>query len=227
MSTRKKSARPAPSLAQMGADARRYNARMDLYARGDDPAGHAIRLVLAEKGVGARQVEVDENAPPEDLRNINPDVSLPCLTSRDIVLAETPIILEYLDERYPHPPLMPFDPTLRAQVRLFVREVNRNWYDLCLRASHGGSRGKTRARKELLDLIVSSEPLFREGPYLMSEEHYGLADCVVAPVLWRLPHMHVKLPAEARALRAYMQRCFHRNNFAGSLTRRERVMGTQ
>lgn len=210
----------------MGTDGRRYNARMDLYARGDDPAGHAIRLVLAEKGVGARLVEVDENAPPEDLLNINPEARLPCLTARDIALNETPIILEYLDERYPHPPLMPFDPTVRARVRLFLREVSDSWYDLCLRASHGGSRGKSRARKELVETIVASEDLFREGPYLLSE-HYNLADCVVAPVLWRLPHMHVKLPANARALRAYMQRCFHRDNFAGSLTRRERVMGTR
>ncbi|MDN5864787.1 MAG: glutathione binding-like protein [Gammaproteobacteria bacterium] len=226
MSARKRSSRPTPSLSGMKGEEPRHNARMDLYMRGDDPAGHAIRLVLAEKGVGARQVEVNEEATPEELLKINPYGSLPCLISRDIVLYQPPIILEYLDERYPHPPLMPFDPTLRARVRLFLREVNGHWYELCQQASRGGSRTKSRARKELVEIIVASEELFHDSPFLMGED-YGLADCVVAPVLWRLPHLHVRLPEEASALRAYMQRCFHRNNFAGSLTRRERVMGTQ
>lgn len=204
----------------------RHSARMDLYTRGDDPAGHAIRLVLAEKGVGARLVEASESAPPEDLLNLNPTGSLPTLASREITLAETPIILEYLDERYPHPPLMPFDPTLRARVRLFAREVDEVWYKLVHQAGHGGPRPKARARKELVELIVASDDLFRAGPHLLNE-HYGIADCVIAPVLWRLPHLHVRLPDEVPALRAYMQASFHRASFAGSLTRRERVMGAK
>lgn len=226
MSARKKSSRPAPSLSDLKGDEPKHNARMDLYMRGDDPAGHAIRLVLAEKGVGARHVEVNEEAPPQELLKINPYGSLPCLISRDIVLYQLPIILEYLDERYPHPPLMPFDPTQRAHVRLFIREVSSRWYDLCHQAGRGGSRGKSKARKELVEIIVASEELFRDSAFLMGAD-YGLADCVVAPVLWRLPHLHVRLPEDASALRAYMQRCFHRSNFAGSLTHRERVMGTQ
>ncbi len=227
----RKRSRPAAPLGvhaeQEYQDAQpRHSARMDLYARGDDPAGHAIRLVLAEKGVGARLVEVDESAPPEDLLNLNPAGNLPTLASREITLAETPIILEYLDERYPHPPLMPFDPALRARVRLFTRQVDATWYRLCYQAGHGGSRTKSHARKELVDAIVSITELFRAGPYLLNE-HYGIADCVVAPVLWRLPHLHVRLPAEAGVLRGYMQASFHRTNFAGSLTRRERVMGAK
>jgi RNA polymerase-associated protein len=232
MSRREESSIPALSPLDMKAErdyqnaAPRHSARMDLYTRGDDPAGHAIRLVLAEKGIGARLMEVNETSPPEDLLNINPAGRLPCLASREITLTETPIILEYLDERYPHPPLMPFDPTLRARVRLFAREVDDVWYKLCYQAGHGGERTKSRARRELIEAIISSANLFGEGPHLLNE-HYGIADCVVAPVLWRLPHLHVRLPVAARALRSYMQASFHRNNFAGSLTRRERVMGAK
>ncbi|MGH8273193.1 MAG: glutathione S-transferase N-terminal domain-containing protein [Gammaproteobacteria bacterium] len=230
MTRRKRSSSASPHALEAQDDYRkappRHSARMDLYTRGDDPAGHAIRLVLAEKGVGARLLEVSESSPPDDLLNLNPSGSLPTLASREITLTETPIILEYLDERYPHPPLMPFDPALRARVRMFIREVDDLWYKLCHQAGHGGPRSKTRARKELVELIVASEDLFRAGPHLLNE-HYGIADCVIAPVLWRLPHLHVRLPSEVRALPAYMQASFHRANFAGSLTRRERVMGTK
>ncbi|MGH8271463.1 MAG: glutathione S-transferase C-terminal domain-containing protein [Gammaproteobacteria bacterium] len=199
---------------------------MDLYARSDDPAGHAIRLVLAEKGVGARLVEVNEAAPPEDLLNLSPYGSLPSLISREITLYAMPVIVEYLDERYPHPPLMPFDPVLRARVRLFVREVANGWYGLCKEVAGGTPRCKTRARRELTEAIVANEEIFAAGPYLLND-HYGIADCAVAPVLWRLPHLGVRLPSDARALKGYMKRSFHRAGFAGSLTRFERAMGSQ
>lgn len=199
---------------------------MDLYTRSDDPAGHAIRLVLAEKGVGARLMEVDEGSPPEDLLNLSPHGSLPSLISREITLYAMPIIVEYLDERYPHPPLMPFDPVLRARVRLFVREVANGWYGLCNEVVGGTQRCKSRARRELAEIIVANEEIFEAGPFLLND-HYGVADCAVAPVLWRLPHLGVRLPADARALKGYMKRTFHRMSFAGSLTQRERAMGVK
>lgn len=196
---------------------------MILYSRPDDPAGHAIRLVLAEKGVSAKLVEVNEEAPPEDLLNLNPYGTVPTLVAREVTLYDARIISEYLDERYPHPPLLPPDPVLRARVRLFVTEVGLDWYELCDAICNGAGREKTRARRELTEAIIASDEIFAAAPYLLNE-NFGLADCATTPILWRLPHLGVQLPREARAVKAYMQRIFRRPTFAVSLTARERAM---
>jgi len=196
---------------------------MILYSRPDDPAAHGIRLVLAEKAVSVKVVEVQPDSPPEDLLHLNPYGTVPTLVSREVTLYDPRIIAEYLDERYPHPPLLPADPVQRARTRLFISEIGESWYELCDEVSNGAGRGRTRARRELTEAVVSSNELFAAGTYLLNAE-YGLADCVAAPVLWRLPYLGVQLPREARAVKSYMQRIFRRPNFARSLVVAERAM---
>lgn len=196
---------------------------MILYTRPDDPAGHAIRLVLAEKGVAAKLIDVDEDAPPEDLLNLNPYGTLPTLVAREVTLYDPRIIVEYIDDRYPHPPLMAPDPVLRARMRLFIGEVGEDWYGLCREIATGSGREKTRARRELSETVLASDDVFAASPYLLGE-NFGLADCIALPVLWRLPWLGIQLPREARAVRNYMQRTFKRPTFAVSLTGNERAM---
>lgn len=196
---------------------------MILYSRPDDPAGHAVRLVLAEKGVAAKLIDVDEDAPPEDLLNLNPYGSVPTLVAREVTLYDPRIIVEYLDDRYPHPPLMAPDPVVRARVRLFIGEVGAEWYGLCRQIGVGPGRERTRARRELVEALVASDDVFGSSAYLLGDS-FGLADCVTLPVLWRLPSLGIQLPREARAVRGYMQRTFKRPTFAVSLTGNERAM---
>jgi len=196
---------------------------MILYSRPDDPAAHSIRLVLAEKAVGVKVVEVQPDAPPEDLLHLNPYGTLPTLVSREVTLYDPRIIAEFIDERYPHPPLLPSDPVLRARARLFISEIGESWYELCDEVSNGAGRERTRARKELTEAVVSSDELFAGTTYLLSAD-YGLVDCVAAPVLWRLPHLGIQLPREAKAIRSYMQRVFRRPTFVHSLVACERAM---
>ncbi len=196
---------------------------MILYSRPDDPAAHGIRLVLAEKAVGVKVVEVQPEAPPEDLLHLNPYGTVPTLVAREVTLYDPRIIAEYIDERYPHPPLLPADPVQRARTRLFISEIGGSWYELCDEVSNGAGRGRARARCELTEAIVSSDELFAAGTYLLNA-HYGLADCVAIPVLWRLRYLGVHLPPEARAIRNYMQRIFRRPNFVRSLVACERAM---
>lgn len=196
---------------------------MMLYARSDDPAGHAIRFVLAEKGVSAQLTEVESDSPPEDLLNLNPYGTLPTLSSREVTLHDTRVILEYLDERYPHPPLMPAEPIIRARLRLLMGEIVEHWYPLADRILTGDSRARSKARKELAELIMTSDELFGMDIWLMNSD-FSLADCVVAALLWRLRHLGVKMPAQAKAVRAYMPRVFKRPAFSASLTSAEREM---
>lgn len=196
---------------------------MILYSRLDDPAGHAVRLVLTEKGVAADVIDVTEGAPPEDLINLNPYGTVPTLVTREVTLYDPRIIVEYLDDRYPHPPLMAPDPIARARTRLFLGEVSTVWYPLCRQAASGGGRERLRARRELAEAVVTSDEIFATNGYLLGED-FGLADCAAAPVLWRLPSLGIQLPKEARAVRNYMQRVFRRPSFPVSLTAGERAM---
>ncbi|HEX5314663.1 MAG TPA: glutathione S-transferase N-terminal domain-containing protein [Gammaproteobacteria bacterium] len=198
---------------------------MILYSHPDDPAGHAMRLILAEKGVAAKLVEVSGQAPPDDLLSLSPYGNMPTLVTREVTLYDPRVIAEYLDDRYPHPPLMATEPALRARIRLFIGEVGGEWYGQCRQIAKGTSREKTAARHALGETLIANDEVFAVAPYLLSES-YGLADCIVAPVLWRLPALGIPLPREARALRGYMQRVFRRPSFVVSLTGSERAMAT-
>ena len=196
---------------------------MTLFSDARDHYSHRVRMVLAEKGVTCDIIDVDPSHKPEDLAEINPYNSLPTLLDRDLVLYEANVIMEYLDERFPHPPLLPVYPVQRALSRLWITRVEKEWsgrLDI-LMAGKGRETVITRARKELRESVVSIAPIFSEKPFFMNEE-FTLVDCCVTPILWRLKHAGISLPERStRPLQKYMQTMFERESFRQSLTEAE------
>src|SRR5690554_62529 len=193
-----------------------------------DPASHyshRVRIVLAEKGVTVDIVDVDPDNPPAELADLNPYNALPTLVDRDLVLYEPNIMMEYLDERFPHPPLLPVYPVARANSRLLMYRIQRDWSALVDVLTNPGSSDAavTKARKELRESLIGVAPVFAEMPFFMSEE-FSLVDCCLAPILWRLPVLGIELPRQARPLQDYMDRIFAREGFIGSLSAAERNM---
>ena len=193
---------------------------MSLYSDPMDPASHAVRFVLAEKAINVEIHHVTVDNKPEDLNDLNPYSAILTLVDRDLVLYEPQIIMEYLDERFPHPPLMPVDPVARASNRLYRYRVQRDFYAL-VDDLESGDRGITKAAKKCLrDHLSTLAPIFTQKTYFMSDD-YSLVDCYLAPILWRLPAYGVRLPAHARALQNFADRLFEREAFAQSLTEAE------
>jgi RNA polymerase-associated protein len=197
---------------------------MTLYTGGVDPRSHWVRIAAAEKGLALRLVESDPLHPPEDLIDLNPYQTLPTLVDRDLVVYEPQVIGEYLDERFPHPPMLPGDPAGRAQARVALQRILHDWYgpadDL---QAPDERRDAVRARRQLRESVLAAEPLFRLRPFFLSEQ-FSLLDAAVVPVLWRLPHWGIELPEDAVHLRRYAVRAFARLSFRLSLSEPERDM---
>lgn len=190
---------------------------MTLYSGALDIYSHQVRIVLAEKGVSVDILNVDANHPCEDLYELNPYNTLPTLVDRELVLYNAQVIMEYLDERFPHPPLLPVYPVSRAKSRLMNHRIERDWYSLLPKIEAGDAA----AREELKNGIVSIAPVFGEMPYFLSEE-FTLVDCVIAPLLWRLPSYGIELPRSVKPIIAYQERVFARESFQVALTEAER-----
>jgi RNA polymerase-associated protein len=191
-----------------------------LYSRQICLRSHSARIVLAEKGIAAEVVDLGEVACGQ---HASPYDAAPTLVDRELVLSDARVIIEYLDERYPHPPLMPVDPVGRATVRLIIQRVDQEWYTLMEDLARLGG-GEMGLRRELANSVGVVAPLFAKKGFLLSDE-LSLADCYVAPVLWRLGHYRVSLGREAGAVLAYGERLFGRASFQASLTPAERAMG--
>ncbi len=200
---------------------------MLFYSDGSSQYSHRVRIVLAEKGVTVDVVDVDIHDKPEDLADLNPYNSLPTLVDRDLVLYEPNIMMEYLDERFPHPPLFPVYPVARAQSRLWMHRIEKDWCSLVdlLQAETASDKELDAARKELRENLVSIAPIFSEKPYFMSDE-FTIVDCCVLPILWRLPELGIKLPdtKATKALLEYRQRLFERESVQESLSEQEKEM---
>lgn len=194
---------------------------MTLYSRGDDARCQRVRIVLAEKELDVRVVEVDAARPPEDLIDLNPYQTLPTLVDRDLVVYDAGIICEYLDERFPHPGLMPADPAARAHARVALRRVEQEWYAVADEFARVERRDRDRVRKALAESILASEPLFRLRPWFLSDQ-FSLLDASIAPVLWRLPAWGVDLGGNAPGVERYSRKVFARASFLKSLSARER-----
>jgi stringent starvation protein A len=196
---------------------------MTLYSRPACPHSHRVRLVLAEKGIAMDVVNVEGSKLPEDLLDLNPYNSVPTLVDRELVLYDPRIIMEYLEERFPHPPLMPVDPVTRARFRLALYRVERDWYTLVDEIEQSPNKPHARAKKVLRESLLASSDAFAVKPYFLSDE-FSLVDCSIAPILWRLPRYEIDLPAQAKALHKYAERLFNRPAFKLSLTEVEREM---
>ncbi|MEQ6887593.1 stringent starvation protein SspA [Halomonas sp. CS7] len=206
----------------MGVVAKRSS--MIFYSGGDDHFSHRVRIVLAEKGVAVDIVEVSDEQRPEELADLNPYNSVPTLLDRDLVLYESKVMMEYLDERFPHPPLLPVYPVARAKSRLWMHRIEREWCPLVEQIQNGAKKDVEKARKELRESLVGISPIFEDMPYFMSDE-FTLVDCCLAPILWRLPALGIELPEkQVKPLLGYMERVFGRDGFKAALSENEREM---
>lgn len=199
---------------------------MTLYSDPRDHYSHRVRLVLAEKGIVVDVEDVNPNRQPRHLADLNPDNTVPTLVDRELALYRSAVIMEYLDERFPHPPLLPVYPVARAQSRLLMYRIERDWsahLDVLVRGK-GGARMLDRAHTALREAVVATAPAFGDKPYFLSDE-FTLVDCCVAPILWRLEQVQVELPErQTRGLSRYMQKIFSRQSFRDSLTELELEM---
>ncbi len=197
---------------------------MTFFSDPECPHSHRCRIVLSQKGVNVEVYDVDPDNLPEDLLELNPYGSTPTLVDRDLVLFESNVIMEYLDERFPHPPLMPVYPVARAKTRLMMYRMQKDLYTLVNKIAKAmDAAEKESARKELKENLVAISPIFEQMPYFMSEE-LSLADCCLIPVVWRLPHLGVQLPAAAKPLLKYAEEFFARDAFVASLSEAEKNM---
>ncbi len=197
---------------------------MTLYSKPTCIHSHRTRLVLAEKSVNIDITSVDGPELPEDLMDLNPYHTMPTLVDRDLVLYDSRVIIEYLDERFPHPPLMPVDPVTRAQFRLALFRIETDWYELAEQYDAEGDRKlSSKSRKLLRESILASVDLFAAKPYFLSND-FSLVDCSIAPILWRLPVYGIELGSQAEPIEAYMKRVFERRSFQESLTELEQEM---
>jgi|TARA_B110000503_G_scaffold48297_1_gene78680 RNA polymerase-associated protein len=207
----------------MGVVAKRSS--MTFYSDAACQYSHRVRIVLAEKGVTVDIKDVEPDAIPKEVSDINPYCNLPTLVDRDLVLFEHHVMMEYLDERFPHPPLLPVYPVARAESRQLIFRIDRDWSacaDAIVAAKSKDS--VARARKELRESLLAIAPVFDDKPYFMSEE-FTLVDCCVAPILWRLQSLGVELPEkQAKSIDKYMERIFERESFQVSLSEVEQEM---
>lgn len=199
---------------------------MTLYSDGIGPENHCVRLVLAEKGIHFDHHVIDPQNQPEHLSPLNPYNENLTFTDHEVVLYETQIIIEYLDERFPHPPLMPVDPVSRANNRLCRYRIQRDLYSHAEVLHQGTNKKKAAtARRKLRENLTSLAPIFAQKSFFMSDE-YSLMDCYLVPLLWRLPRFGIELPRQAKPVLSYAHRLFNRETFQTSLTKIEREMRT-
>lgn len=208
----------------MGVVTRRSS--MTFFSNPRDHYCHRVRIVLAEKGVTVDVVDVEEHDKPEDLVQLNPYNEILTLVDRDLALYHSGVIMEYLDERFPHPPLLPVYPVARANSRQLIHRIERDWcgrVDALLNPDTKAADAE-KHRKELRDSLVTLAPLFLDKPFFLNEE-FTLVDCTLAPILWRMDVMGLDLPAkQAKPILDYAERIFSREGFQASLSDSEREM---
>ncbi len=195
---------------------------MMLFSNDDNLYCHMVRLVLAEKGISYDSSIVDMENTPENLQELNPYNEVPTLVDRELALYDHRVIVEYLDERFPHPPLMPVDPVSRSRIRLLLQRIERDWISLAYKIINNDDADN--ARKALQDSLIGASAVFEQKPFFMSDE-YTLIDCALAALLWRLPVYGITLPpAQAKALINYADTLFEREAFKESLTEAEKEL---
>jgi RNA polymerase-associated protein len=199
---------------------------MVLYSDPVKPLDHCARIVLAEKDINVEINYIKTGERTVELAELNPYSSVLTLIDRELVLYDAQIIMEYLDERFPHPPLMPVDPVSRASNRQLRYRVMRDLYNLIDSFTGDNDIAIANARKSLKDHLTSIAPVFAQKPFFMSDD-YSLVDCCMAPVLWRLDEYGIKLPGATKPLQEYAERLFEREAFQNSMSEAECEIGEQ
>jgi len=193
---------------------------MTLFSDPHSAQSHRARIVLAEKDITVDVVHIDPNNKPEDLLDVNPYNSVPTLIDRGLVLYDARVIMEYLDERFPHPPLMPVDPVSRSKSRLALFHIEKDWYVPLSEINSSNPDVSNAAKKALQESILSTVEVFSAKLYFLSDD-FSLVDCSIAPILWRLPYFGIKLGANAKPIMQYAERVFDRPSFRSSLSEEE------
>lgn len=196
---------------------------MTLYSRPECALSHRVRLVLAVKGINVDVQSIEGDELPEDLVQLNPYNSVPTLIDRDLVLYESRVVTEYLDERFPHPPLMPVDPVMRATYRLALHRVEKDWYGLLADLTGKPGKAMNAARRQLAESIVQTDEIFGLKPFFFSDD-LSLVDCTIAPIMWRLKSWGIELGEDAENVQKYCNRLFALEAFRNSLTEQELEM---
>ena len=193
-----------------------------------DPSDHycqRVRIVLEEKGISSEIIDTDKNNINAEILEVSPYSSLPVLVDRDVGLYDSVTLMEYLDERFPHPPLLPVYPVARANIRLYIKRIANDWCSIFDRLVDEKLKQaeEKKLKKQLKALILGANPIFKEKPFFMNEE-FSLVDCCIAPILWRLPQVGIEIPnvAKNKPVNEYMKRVFTRDAFIRSLTELER-----
>ena len=200
---------------------------MALYSDPNSHYSHRVRIVLQEKGLSTEIIDMTQENMHSDLLEINPNAEIPVLIDRDICLYDSLVLMEYLEERFPHPPLMPVYPVIKARSRLFILRIEQEWSKnldyLALNPKPGSKTQKSK--KDLKSNILSASSIFNEHPYFMSED-FSLIDCCVAPILWRLPALGIDISKDKKAkpIYQYMERVFSRDSFKASISEVEQEM---
>ena len=198
---------------------------MALFSDAGDHYCQRVRIVLEEKGISSEIIDVDKNKLSDEILEVSPYGTLPVLVDRDVALYDSVTLMEYLDERFPHPPLLPVYPVSRANMRLYIKRISNDWcslFDSLVNDKLKEAQEK-KMKKQLKSLILSTNPIFKEKPYFMNEE-FSLVDCCIAPILWRLPQVGIDIPKDAKnkPINDYMKKVFTRKAFLSSLTEIEK-----
>ena len=196
---------------------------MTLYSGTTDPYSHRCRIVLYEKGMDFQVIDVDLANKPEDLAVINPHNQVPVLVERDLVLQQANLINEDIDERFPHPQLMPADPVMRARARLFLYNFEEQLFSHIADIGTGNSKATEKARSAIRDNLTQLVPLFSRQEYILGDE-FSMLDVAIAPLLWRLGHYGIELPKQAAPLLKYAERIFSRPAYIEAMTPSEKAM---
>ena len=198
---------------------------MALFSDPLDHYSHRVRIVMCEKGVTSEIIDTDSNNLTAEILEVSPYAELPVLVDRDVCLYDSVILMEYLDERFPHPPLLPVYPVSRAHIRLFIQRIEKDWcgiFDELLEGNLSPVKAK-KAKVELKSQILGMSQILKEKPFFMSDD-FSLIDCCIAPILWRLPLVDIELKKDAKSkpIYAYMERVFTKKCFIDSLSELER-----
>ena len=193
-----------------------------------DPTDHycqRVRIVLEEKGISSEIIDTDKNNINAEILEVSPYSTLPVLVDRDVCLYDSVTLMEYLDERFPHPPLLPVYPVARANIRLYIKRIANDWCSLfdSLVDEKLKPAEEKKLKMQLKSLIVATNPIFKEKPFFMNDE-FSLVDCCISPILWRLPQVGIEIPSDAKnkPVNEYMKKVFTREAFINSLTELER-----
>lgn len=196
---------------------------MTLYSGTTDPYSHRCRFVLFEKGMDFQVIDVDVFNKPEDLAVMNPYNTVPVLVERDLILYEANIINEYIDERFPHPQLMPPDPVMRARARLFLHRFENELFCHIPGLESSNAKVAEKARAAVRENLTQISPVFTKQKFMLGDE-FSMLDVAVAPLLWRLDHYGIQLDKEAAQLMKYAERLFSRPAYIEAMTPAEKAM---